>query len=385
MIIQAKLLQIFSTIEEKCHQLLQNLAKFTRFFAEFGKLCTTVYKIRCLGVILKHYVTFTAVFIGGAMTKSRKTLSFFEKLHHTQPKLAQKLSLVTSTGTIAANSLLMGAPVIGAGITKILTGSQTADKAVIGIANRWIHTNNLLIDKVLPAKDWRITLPESLNPHGKYLLICNHQSWVDTSIIQYISEGVLPITRFFAKHELIYIPIVGQTFYFLDFPMMKRHTKEQIAKNPALARRDLDEARRACQSLSGKPFVLLNYLEGTRFTQAKHAKQASPYQHLLKPKAGGFALALASLGDEIDGILDMTIVYPDGAPEYGDLWSGKLTRLSVDIDFVSPDDALLAALKQGAYDTDEQIKAKLYNWLDELWQAKDAKIAARLAEFKESA
>lgn len=318
------------------------------------------------------------------MTKSRKTLSFFEKLHHTQPKLAQKLSLVTSTGTIAANSLLMGAPVIGAGITKMLTGSAAADKAVIGITNRWIHTNNLLIDKVLPTKDWRITLPESLDPNGKYLLICNHQSWVDTSIIQYISEGVLPITRFFAKHELIYIPIVGQTFYFLDFPMMKRHTKEQIAKNPALAGRDLEEARRACQSLSGKPFVLLNYLEGTRFTKAKHAKQASPYQHLLKPKAGGFALALASLGDEIDGILDMTIVYPDGAPEYTDLWSGKLTRLSVDIDFVSPDEALLAALKQGAYDTDEQIKAALYAWLDELWQAKDAKIEARLAEFADA-
>lgn len=166
--------------------------------------------------------------------------------------------------------------------------------------------------------------------------------------------------------------------------MMKRHTKEQIAKNPAPAGRDLEEARRACQSLSGKPFVLLNYLEGTRFTKAKHAKQASPYQHLLKPKAGGFALALASLGHEIDGILDMTIVYPDGAPEYTDLWSGKLTRLSVDIDFVSPDETLLAALKQGAYDTDEQIKAALYAWLDELWQAKDAKIETRLAEFADA-
>ncbi|WP_239501225.1 hypothetical protein, partial [Streptococcus pneumoniae] len=92
---------------------------------------------------------------------------------------------------------------------------------------------------------------------------------------------------------------------------MKRHTKAQIAKNPQLARRDLDEALRACQSLKNKPFVLLNYLEGTRFTAEKHTKQSSPYKHLLRPKAGGFALALSSLGDEIDGILDMTLVYPD--------------------------------------------------------------------------
>ena len=318
------------------------------------------------------------------MSKSRKTLPFFENLHAKQPKLAQKLSLVTSTGTIAANSLVLGAPVLGAGLAKMLTGSKTADKTVIGIANHWIHTNNLLIDKVLPAKDWRIHLPDNLNPNGRYLLICNHRSWVDTSIIQYVSEGVLPITRFFAKHELIYIPIVGQTFYFLDFPMMKRHTKAQIAKNPDLARRDLDEALRACQSLKDKPFVLLNYLEGTRFTAAKHAQQNSPYEHLLKPKAGGFALALSSLGSQIDGILDMTLVYPDGAPEYSDLWSGKLSRLSVDIEFVSPDEALLSALKNGEYDTDESVKQALYAWLDEIWQAKDQKIAERLAEFHQS-
>lgn len=318
------------------------------------------------------------------MSKSRKTLPFFEKLHAKQPKLAQKLSLVTSTGTIAANSLALGAPVLGAGLAKMLTGSKTADKTVIGIANHWIHTNNLLIDKVLPAKDWRIHLPDNLNPNGRYLLICNHRSWVDTSIIQYVSEGVLPITRFFAKHELIYIPIVGQTFYFLDFPMMKRHTKAQIAKNPDLARRDLDEALRACQSLKDKPFVLLNYLEGTRFTAAKHAQQNSPYEHLLKPKAGGFALALSSLGSQIDGILDMTLVYPDGTPEYSDLWSGKLSRLSVDIEFVSPDEALLSALKNGEYDTNESVKQALYAWLDEIWQAKDQKIAERLAEFHQS-
>ncbi|MFC0820404.1 acyltransferase [Moraxella marmotae] len=315
------------------------------------------------------------------MADNSKTLPFFEKLHKSKPKLAQKLSLITNTGTIAANSLMLGVPVISAGVAKMFTGSKAADKAVIDIANYWIGTNNLLIDKLLPSKDWRIRLPDNLNPNGKYLLICNHQSWVDTSIIQYISAGVLPITRFFAKHELIYIPVVGQTFYFLDFPMMKRHTPEQIAKNPALARRDFDEAQRACQALSGKPFVLLNYLEGTRFTPAKHQKQASPYRHLLKPKAGGFALALSSLGDEIDGILDMTLVYPDGTPSYGDLWSGKLTRLAVDIDFIHPDDKLLTALKHGEYEHNKAVKAELYAWLDSVWQAKDAKIKRILGEF----
>ncbi|UNU73944.1 acyltransferase [Moraxella nasovis] len=312
---------------------------------------------------------------------ARSPFKLTQKLHHSFPKLAQKLSLAAGSGTIALNSLAVGLPIYAAGLAKTLGNSKRADDAVIGITKHWITTNNLLIDKILPNKDWRITLPDNLNPNGKYLLICNHQSWVDTSIIQYISENRLPITRFFTKHELIYIPIVGQTFYFLDFPMMKRHSKEQIAKNPSLAGRDIQEAKRACQLLKDKPFVLLNYLEGTRFTQAKHAKQNSPYRHLLKPKAGGFALAVHSLGDKIDGILDMTLVYPDGIPTYTDLWQGKITRLAVDIRPVKMDDTLFSSLVQGKYDSDDTTKSALFDWLDQIWQAKDARIDEMLAQF----
>lgn len=315
--------------------------------------------------------------------KTRQTLPFFQKLHEKSPKFAQKFSFLTTTGTIVANSMAVSVPLYVAGAAKLFASSQRADKTVIGIANHWIKTNNLLIDKVLPNKTWHINLPNDLKVDGKYLLICNHQSWVDTSIIQYVSEGKLPITRFFAKHELLYIPIVGQTFYLLDFPMMKRHSKDEIAKNPALATRDLAEAKRACALLTNKSFVLLNYLEGTRMTPAKHAQQRSPYRHLLKPKAGGFALAISSLGDKIDGILDMTIVYPDGVPTYQDLWQGKITRLGVDIRHLAMDDELFAALKAGKYDTDSATKARLFAWLDDVWTAKDKRIDTMLAGFND--
>lgn len=313
--------------------------------------------------------------------KSRLPLPFFQKLHDKSPALAQKVSLATSVSAITLNSMAVSLPLFGAGLGKVFAGSKTADNTVIDIAHHWVGVNNLLIDKVLPHKDWRICLPDDLNPSGNYLLICNHQSWVDTSVIQYVSEGILPITRFFAKHELLYIPIVGQTFYFLDFPMMKRHSKEQIQKNPELANRDLNEARRACQLLADKPFVLLNYLEGTRITPAKHAKQQSPYQHLLKPKAGGFALALSSLGEQIDGILDMTLVYPDGTPQYSDLWQGKLTRLGVDIRHIDIKQPLFTALKNGEYEHDNAVKNELFAWLDEIWQAKDERIQTMLDDF----
>lgn len=308
--------------------------------------------------------------------------SLMQKLHQKTPKLGKAVSLATATGVITGTSMAAGLPVWFMGAAKVITGSKVADKTVIDVTNRWIKANNALIDNILPSKDWRISLPEDVNTEGKYLLISNHQSWVDTSIVQYISENRLPLTRFFTKFELIYIPVIGQAFYFLDFPMMRRHSKEAIAKNPALKGKDIEEAKRACALLKDKPFTLLNYLEGTRFTKSKRDQQKSPYKHLLKPRAGGLSLALNALGADIEGILDMTIVYPDGLPTYGDLWKGNIRRLGVDVRYIKMPESLLTSMQNGDYEKNAAVKEQFFAWVDNAWQQKDQRITEMLADFE---
>lgn len=310
--------------------------------------------------------------------------STIQKIHKRSPKLGKAVSLATATGVIAANSFGGSIPLWLMGIGKTMTGAAMADKAVIQIATHWIGSNNALIDNMLPRKDWRINLPADVHINGKYLLVSNHQSWVDTSIVQYIGEKRLPLTRFFTKFELIYIPIVGQAFYFLDFPMMRRYSKAAVAKNPALKGKDIEEAKRACALLQNKPFTLLNYLEGTRFTKAKHAQQQSPYTHLLKPRAGGLSLAINALGADMDGILDMTIVYPDGVPTYSDLWKGNIKRLGVDVRHIQIPDDLFAGIQNGGYENDETVKAQMFAWVEQIWREKDQLITDMLAEFETS-
>lgn len=309
--------------------------------------------------------------------------AIFQKIHQRTPRLGKALSLGTATGVILANSFGGSLPVWLMGATKVITGSAIADKAVIKIANHWINSNNAVIDTVLPDKDWRISLPDEVHVNGKYLLVSNHQSWVDTSVVQYVSQDRLPLTRFFTKFELIYIPIVGQTFYFLDFPMMRRYSKKAIAKNPALKGQDIIEAKRACALLKNKPFTLLNYLEGTRFNASKRDKQQSPYQYLLKPRAGGLALTINALGADIDGILDMTIVYPDGIPSYSDLWQGNIKRLGVDVRYISIPSPLSIAIQNGGYENDDAVKAQMFAWVEQIWQQKDQRISAMMADFKD--
>ncbi len=314
--------------------------------------------------------------------------SLFQKLHDSNPKLGQGVSLAVASTTITANSVIFCLPLYCVGIGEKITNHKALDHLGTKIAEKWIGINNGLIETILPEKDWRINLPEDVSPDKKYLLICNHQSWIDTSVIQYVShypKNQLPFTRFFTKFELIYIPFLGLAFYFLDFPMMKRHSKEQIAKNPALKGKDIEEANRACNLIRNKPFTLLNYIEGTRYNKSKHDYQKSPFKHLLKPKAGGLSLAISSLGDEIDGILDMTVVYPDypdEPPSYDKLWRGEIKRLGVDIRPLAMPEELFAKIKAGGYSKDEQAKAEMFAWIDEVWQEKDKRIEKMLSEFE---
>ncbi len=292
-------------------------------------------------------------------------------------KIARGLSV---SSAMTASTVLHGPPVLALGLTKLFAKSKKVDETNIQLANSWIGVNNWLIEKVLPHTKWTIHVDDNLDLslQGRYLMICNHQSWVDTTVNQYFGLERMPLTRFFTKWELIFIPFVGQAFKILGFPMMKRHSKAEITKNPALKTRDMLEARKSCEQLLSQPFTLLNYLEGTRFTPEKHAEQKSPYKNLLKPKAGGLALALNILGEQIDALVDMTIVYPDGVPGYGEFWLGEVPQVVVDLHKIDLPEWLLT----GNYEDDETYREKFQHWVDQIWQEKDQRISRIKQQFK---
>lgn len=72
-------------------------------------------------------------------------------------------------------------------------------------------------------------------------------------------------------------------------------------------------------------------MEGTRFTKAKHDQQRSPYQNLLKPKSGGVGMALETMGEMFDCMLDITIVYLHGVPTFTDLLKGRVDEVVVTV------------------------------------------------------
>ncbi len=292
-------------------------------------------------------------------------------------KIVQAIRGLGVSTVITGSTFLHGPPVLVAGLIQSLIPASRMDQLAIKLTNSWLSVNNWLIDHALPDIEWQVTLPTNLDMNGQYLLLCNHQTWLDTTVMQYIGLTRMPLTRFFTKWELIFIPFLGLAFKILGFPMMKRHSKEAIEKNPALKQQDLEEAKRACKGLQRVPYTLLNYLEGTRFSPEKHRAQKSPYKNLLKPKSGGIGLALYILGKEIDSLIDMTIVYPDGVPTYSDFWTGRVRRVGVDLREIE----IPAWVLTGSYEEDPVFREKFQEWIAGVWKSKDELIDKMRAQF----
>jgi 1-acyl-sn-glycerol-3-phosphate acyltransferase len=237
------------------------------------------------------------------------------------------------------------------------------------IAGAWISCNSGWM-KLTQNTRWDVQLPNNLNPKGWYFVSSNHQSWVDIFVLQHVLNGKIPFLKFFLKQELIRVPIMGQAWWALDFPFMKRFSKSYLEKHPEMKGKDVETTQQTCAKFKHIPTSVMNFLEGTRFTDTKHEKQDSPYQHLLKPKSGGFAFALNAMGDKFQSLLDCTIVYPNGIPSFVDFMQGKVPEVIVRIREVP----IPAEFCHGDYENDAEFKQAFQTWISDLWSEKDQQI-----------
>ena len=233
------------------------------------------------------------------------------------------------------------------------------------IAENWIWVNNLN-QKLTGKTRWDVQGLETLKRSEWYLVLANHQSWVDILVLQRVFHRKIPFLKFFIKKELLWFPVLGQAWWAMDFPFVKRYTKSYLKKKPHLKGRDLEITREACKKFKKIPVSIMNFVEGTRFTNTKRLRQQSPYAHLLRPKAGGIAFVLDSMGEQIHRVLDVTIVYPDGVSSFWALLCGEIRKIKVRVRSLPVDPELL-----GDYANDGHFRSGLQHWLNNIWAEKN--------------
>ncbi|HAL68108.1 acyltransferase [Pseudomonas fulva] len=280
--------------------------------------------------------------------------------------------ILTAT-LLLLNTLVLIGPLLVFALFKLVLpgrGRDRASGAVMWVAETWSEIDKAIFALCTPTQ-WDIRGIENLRRDTSYLAISNHQSWVDIPALIESLNRRTPFFKFFLKKELIWVPLLGLAWWGLDYPFMKRYSKAFLEKHPELKGKDLEITKAACELFKRQPVTVVNYLEGTRFTEAKRQAQHSPYRHLLKPKAGGVAFVLAALGEQLDALLDVTIVYPgEKAPGFWDLLNGSVSRVIIDIQVRELDSALWA----GDYESDPVFRQTVQAWVNQLWLEKDERI-----------
>ena len=273
---------------------------------------------------------------------------------------------------LSLNTIFHGSLVSLCGIIKFLIPISkfhiVISKIAYWISGGYVLINNFLI-KVFYDPEWDIQGLDNLSMNGTYLVMSNHLSLLDIPTLQRVFFQQIPFLRFFIKQQLIFVPFLGQALWALNFPSMKRYSKETLNKHPELRGKDLETTKSSCENLRGQPVTMLIYAEGTRFTPEKHRRTNSTYKNLLKPRAGGINTVLRSLGDELTSILNVTLVYPGhNSPSLFDFLLGRIPKVFIRIE----------ALKLGenevpSLETIKSTKGSLAvkNFLNHTWKAKD--------------
>ncbi len=214
---------------------------------------------------------------------------------------------------------------------------------------------------------WDIQLPPGIENNKPYLVICNHQTWIDILVLYKIFNwGIQPL-KFFMKKQLLWsLPIIGLACKSIGFPFLERHTSQAVKKNPSLRGKDIATTRACCQRFLQIPSSMIIFTEGTRYTKQKASKQKSPYKHLLKPKAGGLSIVLGEMHHHLAGIIDVTIHYDMDNINTWNILKGDCKHIRVQAQLRPITDDLI-----GNYAEDRAFRVTLQQKLNTLWQQKD--------------
>jgi len=266
-----------------------------------------------------------------------------------------------------SNVMLFGSLVFVLGLIKLLLPLSVVNSLLHSAYRGWCNGNRFGL--WLGCPNIVVDISGDLNSKSWYLLICNHTSWLDITVLS--SLHALPAPKFFLKDELKYVPFIGTGAWAMGMPFMKRVSKAQLAKNPKLKGLDVERTKHSCRNFRHYPTTIVNFVEGTRFTPAKHNLQQSPFKHLLKPKAGGIAFALEVLANQFDAMLNTNLVY-SGKTDHvcRNLLKGELDSIYISIDVTPINDNM-----QGSYQSDDVFKVNFQHYVNELWVAKDQQLA----------
>lgn len=280
-----------------------------------------------------------------------------------------QLHAILALLVLVLSTTLFFIPILFIGLFKLIPNTKSriaCTKAIDALSKVWCDINNWHINTQKLSK-FEIHGVDALDSKKWYLVIANHQSWLDIVVLHYALNRKIPVLKFFIKDQLKWIPFLGFAWWAMGCPFMKRYSKEYLAKNPHKEGKDKKSTLKAIENFKKTPASVMNFIEGTRFTQAKQGLQNSPYTHLLKPKAGGIGFVIGAMAEHFDNLLDVTIVYPH---KHHSLWDFLTKRIDT-IQIFARELPIPAEFRSQQLTELPELQTQFRSWINEQWTQKD--------------
>ena len=289
---------------------------------------------------------------------------------------------ILSLTLLIINTSLWGSLLTVGGIIKLLLPFKGVRSVLTKIMNRfmwaWATCNGGIL-YLISNIEWDISGLEKLDPNGWYLIISNHVSGFDIAAQTYVLRNHIPMLKFFLKKELLYVPIMGLGCWALDMPFMDRTSPAKLKKNPKLRGKDLETTRKACERFKDYPTSIINYVEGSRFTEEKRLRQDSPYRHLLRPKASGIAFTLSAMGEQFTNLLNITLVYPETSEAVlSSVMHGRTKKVVMRVEVLP-----VPHVDSTDYFSNADTRVTFQRWLNQLWSEKDQLIDDEIRRYQQ--
>lgn len=296
------------------------------------------------------------------------------------PNLFAPIAFLISTALTILFTIVCSVPMAIAGLLKLILPIPVVSRGVSAFCNAMMYCWCLSLAFILKSTgriEWNIEGADSLSKDSWYLLISNHKSWTDIVVLCVALRDRIPMNKYFLKQQLVWVPFIGLACWAMDMPFMRRYSRAYLLKHPEKRGKDIETTRRSCEKFRHHPTTIVNFVEGSRFTEQKKQETKSPYENLLPPKSAGIALALNVLGSQFDRILNVTLYYPDNQEKpFLDLLCGRMKRVVMRIETLPVDDSI-----RGDYLNDKAYKRQFQLWLHNIWLRKDEQLNALKALF----
>ncbi|MBA3536241.1 MAG: acyltransferase [Tatlockia sp.] len=276
---------------------------------------------------------------------------------------------LTAVVLLTLTTIICFIPIFFVGFLKLIPNvrwQSLCTKWADVIASFWSSFNNFYISKTQRTK-WEVSGIDNLTRKNWYLIVANHQSWLDIVVLQRLLNRKIPTMKFFIKDQLKWVPFLGFAWWTMGCPFMKRYSKEYLAKNPQKHGKDLESTQKAVRLFKNSPVSIMNFIEGTRYNHDKSQQQNSPYRHLLKPKAGGISFVISAMGKQFNSLLDVTIIYSDKQHSLWDFLCKRVRTIKVHVRELP----IPAQFINSSLIDNDKTQSEFRTWLNNYWLEKD--------------